>query len=101
MNKQRMLIVLAVMLCPLAATAQSPEVPSARVGTCTGSLRLDGLFNEAAQSKSIGTNSKRRWTFHALGDLFVISNHNVRDTADHWQLDSNQLLVKPQYAFRD
>jgi hypothetical protein len=33
-------------------------------------------------------------------DLFVIYNHNVRDYTDRWQLDSNQLLVKFQYAFR-
>ena len=51
-------------------------------------------------SKSVGTNSKLRWTFRALGDLFVIYNHNVRQLADRWQLDSNQLLVKLQYAFR-
>ena len=35
-----------------------------------------------------------------LGDLFVIYNHNVRELADRWPLDSNQLLVKLQYAFR-
>ena len=33
-------------------------------------------------------------------DLFLIYNHNVRDIDDRWRLDSNQLLVKFQYAFR-
>jgi hypothetical protein len=48
----------------------------------------------------VGTNSKLRWTLRAYGDLFVIYNHNVRQLDDRWQLDSNQLLVKMQYAFR-
>jgi hypothetical protein len=51
-------------------------------------------------SNSVGTNSKLRWTFRALGDLFVMYSNNVRQLADRWQLDSNQLLVKLQYAFR-
>ena len=44
--------------------------------------------------------TKLRWTFRPLGDLFVIYNHNVRERLDRWALDSNQLLVKLQYAFR-
>ena len=63
-------------------------------------MQISSYWQYDTQSKSIGTNSKLRWTFHALGDLFVIYNHNVRDIADRWQLDSNQLLVKLQYAFR-
>lgn len=51
-------------------------------------------------SKSIGMNSRMRWTYKPLGDLFVIYNHNVHDVADRWQLDSNQLIVKFQYTFR-
>ena len=39
-------------------------------------------------------------TWRPLGDLFVIYNHNVRERLDRWALDSNQLLVKLQYAFR-
>jgi hypothetical protein len=51
-------------------------------------------------SRSVGTNTRLRWTIRSAGDLFVIYNHNVRDYSDRWQLDSNQLLVKFQYAFR-
>jgi hypothetical protein len=51
-------------------------------------------------TKSIGVNTRLRWTFRPVGDLFVVYNHNVRDILDRWQLDSNQLLVKLQYAFR-
>ena len=51
-------------------------------------------------SESIGVNTRLRWTFRPVGDLFVVYNHNVRDMLDRWRLDSNQLLVKLQYAFR-
>ena len=30
----------------------------------------------------------------------AIASHNIRSIADRWPLDSNQLLVKLQYAFR-
>jgi hypothetical protein len=63
-------------------------------------MQISSYWQYDTQSKSIGTNSKLRWTFRALGDLFVIYNHNVRQLVDRWQLDSNQLLVKLQYAFR-
>jgi hypothetical protein len=52
------------------------------------------------ESKVVGANSRLRWTFHPLGDLFVVYNHNVADVADVWRLESNQLLVKAQYAMR-
>jgi len=63
-------------------------------------VEVSSYWQYDTESKSVGTNSKLRWTFRALGDLFVIYNHNVRQLADRWQLDSNQLLVKLQYAFR-
>ena len=51
-------------------------------------------------SKSLGVNSRLRWTFRPAADLFLVYNHNVRSLLDRWQLDSNQLVVKLQYAFR-
>jgi Domain of unknown function (DUF5916) len=51
-------------------------------------------------SDSVGINSRLRWTFLPVADLFVVYNHNVRSLLDRWQLDSNQLLVKIQYAWR-
>jgi hypothetical protein len=51
-------------------------------------------------SDSIGVNTRMRWTFTPAADLFVVYNHNVRSLLDRWQLDSNQLVVKLQYAFR-
>jgi len=52
------------------------------------------------ESRSIGTNTRLRWTFHPLGDLFIVYNHNVRDINDRFRFDSNQFLAKLQYAFR-
>ena len=36
----------------------------------------------------------------AAADLFIVYNHNVRSILDRWRLDSNQLLMKLQYAWR-
>ena len=51
-------------------------------------------------SESLGTNTRLRWTFRPVAELFVVYNHNVRSIVDRWQLESNQLLVKLQYAWR-
>ena len=63
-------------------------------------LQIASYVQYDTDSRSVGTNTRLRWTFHPLGDLFVIYNHNIRDIQDRWQLDSNELLVKLQYAFR-
>jgi hypothetical protein len=51
-------------------------------------------------SDSVGINTRMRWTFSPAGDLFIVYNHNVRSLLDRWQLESNQLLIKLQYALR-
>ena len=51
-------------------------------------------------SHLFGTNTRLRWTFRPVGELFVVYNHNVRNLLDRWALDSNQLLVKLQYTWR-
>lgn len=52
------------------------------------------------ESESIGVNTRLRWTFPPVANLFVVYTHNVRSRLDRWQLDSNQLLVTLQYAWR-
>jgi hypothetical protein len=49
---------------------------------------------------SVGVNTRLRWTFRPEADLFVVYNHNVRSVVDRWRLDSNQLVMKIQYAWR-
>lgn len=68
-------------------------------------LQFNSYLQYDKETESFGTNTRLRWTFRSLGDLFIVYNHNVR-TLDPLtrvrglQFDSNQLLVKLQYAFR-
>lgn len=63
-------------------------------------LSLAGYTQYDTDSDSVGVNTRVRWTFTPVGDLFIVYNHNVRSLLERWQLDSNQLLVKLQYAWR-
>ena len=64
-------------------------------------LNISSFVQYDTDSRSVGTNTRLRWTFTPVGDLFVIYNHNVRRTSiDRWRFASNQLLVKFQYSFR-
>ena len=63
-------------------------------------LSIASYVQYDTDSHSVGTNTRLRWTFRPVGDLFVVYNHNVRSILDRWRLDSNQLLVKLQYAWR-
>ena len=63
-------------------------------------LSLSSYGQYDTDSDLVGINTRLRWTFLPVADLFVVYNHNVRSLVDRWQLDSNQLLVKLQYAWR-
>jgi hypothetical protein len=63
-------------------------------------LSISSYVQYDTDSDSVGVNTRLRWTFSPAGDLFVVYNHNVQESLDRWQLDSNQLLVKFQYALR-
>lgn len=63
-------------------------------------LQLTSLIQYDDTSKEVGTNTRLRWTFHPLGEMFVVYNHNVIDELDRWALDSSQFLIKAQYAVR-
>jgi hypothetical protein len=55
------------------------------------------------ESRSFGTNTRLRWTFHTLGDLFVVYNHNLLrslGTRERFGFESNQVLVKLVYGVR-
>ncbi len=68
-------------------------------------LQFTSFLQFDDQSDSFGTNTRLRWTFNPLGDLFVVYDHNLR-TRDpltgqrQLAFASNQFLVKVQYAFR-
>jgi hypothetical protein len=63
-------------------------------------LSIASYVQYDTDSESVGTNTRLRWTFRPVADLFIVYNHNVRSIFDRWQLDSNQFLVKVQYALR-
>ena len=63
-------------------------------------LSIASYVQYDTDSDTVGTNTRLRWTFRPVADLFVVYNHNVRSILERWQMDSNQLLVKLQYAWR-
>jgi len=64
-------------------------------------LQVTSFLQFDNESRNFGTNTRLRWTFNPLGDLFVVFNHNMlRNPNNLFTFDSNQLLVKLQYAYR-
>jgi hypothetical protein len=63
-------------------------------------LQVSAFVQYDNESKQVGSNTRLRWTFDPSGDLFVVYNHNLQDIGDRWQRQSNELLVKVQYALR-
>ena len=63
-------------------------------------LSLSSYVQYDNDSSSIGVNTRLRWTFRPAADLFVVYNHNIKSVEDRWQQQSNQLIVKLQYAWR-
>jgi hypothetical protein len=63
-------------------------------------LSISSYVQYDTDTESVGTNTRLRWTFLPVADLFIVYNHNVRSLLDRWSLESNQLLVKLQYAWR-
>src|SRR5688572_22357209 len=69
-------------------------------------LQFNSYMQYDNTTDSFGTNTRVRWTFSPLGELFVVYNHNIREMIPtpgiqrEWRFDSNQLLVKLQYAWR-
>jgi Domain of unknown function (DUF5916) len=63
-------------------------------------LSIASYVQYDTDSDSVGVNTRLRWTFSPAGDLFVVYNQNVQSLLDRWQLASNQLLIKLQYALR-
>lgn len=63
-------------------------------------LQFNSFVQYDNESESFGTNSRLRWTFSPLGDLFVVYNHNMSTLGNRFAFANNQLLVKVQYTFR-
>jgi hypothetical protein len=63
-------------------------------------LQVNAFVQYDNDSGTVGANTRVRWTFNPLGDLFLVYNHNIRDIGERWLKDSNQFLAKVQYAIR-
>ena len=68
-------------------------------------LQVTSFLQYDGESHALATNTRLRWTFTPLGELFVVYNHNLRSRDPVTLLDglgfvSSQLLIKAQYAFR-
>jgi hypothetical protein len=76
-------------------------------------LQLTSFIQYDDSSKQLGTNTRLRWTFHPLGELFLVYNYNVVDRdelpnsliggtnrSNRWALEATQLMLKVQYALR-
>ena len=69
-------------------------------------LQFNSYMQYDNTTDSFGSNTRVRWTFSPLGELFVVYNHNIRELLPTqgvpraWRFDSNQLLVKLQYTWR-
>jgi hypothetical protein len=70
----------------------------------TPELQVTNFVQYDNESRSLGSSSRLRWTFHPQGDLFVTFNQNLTRTFgvpdEKWVFLTDQLLVKLQYAFR-
>ena len=90
---------------PEGSFAQTLVGTRARVNL-TPDLQFSSFVQYDNVSRNLGTNSRLRWTFNPLGELFVVYNHNVQrmipldGASRRWELDSNALLVKLQYTVR-
>ena len=63
-------------------------------------LNLSSFVQYDTDSRTLGSNTRLRWTFDPAGDIFLVYNHNIGDLGDRWRFQSNQLLAKVQYALR-
>ncbi len=63
-------------------------------------LNLSSFVQYDTDSRTIGTNTRLRWTFDPAGDLFLVYNRNLKDFGSRWRLESDQLLAKVQYTLR-
>lgn len=62
-------------------------------------LQLSVFGQYEREVDEFGVNTRLRWTFDPLGDLFVIYNHNLRELPRAgWETQSGGLLLKVQRA---
>jgi hypothetical protein len=66
-------------------------------------LTVASLVQYDSESRSLGGNTRLRWSYSPYGELFVVYNVNTTNRLappQGWALDATELLVKLQYALR-
>jgi hypothetical protein len=66
----------------------------------TADLQLASLLQYDNLTRLFGANTRLRWQFHPLGELFLVYNHNALNLSDRWVFDSDRLIAKIQHAVR-
>ncbi|MGE5402111.1 MAG: DUF5916 domain-containing protein [Ignavibacteriales bacterium] len=65
----------------------------------SSSLYLSSFIQYDTDSNQLGSNTRLRWMFDMMGDLFLVYNHNINKLdRENWQYDSNQLILKLSYG---
>jgi len=62
-------------------------------------LQINSFIQWDSEAHVVGSNTRLQWTITPVAELFIVYNHNLRETTDRLRFDSNQLVAKFQYAF--
>lgn len=102
----------------LASERNEGRLPAGRFVTDLASLRValnlspdlqvTSLVQWDSESRSLGSFLRLRWTFHPLGDLFLVHNYNAVDRRveggidrrSRFETDGNILELKVRHAWR-
>jgi len=63
-------------------------------------LQLLNYFQYDSVTRSLGMNSRLRFTYRSLLDIFLVYNRNWVDTQGRFLADLNQFFIKVQYSWR-
>jgi len=65
-------------------------------------LQLSSFTQYDTESRELGSNSRLRWTFDPLGEIFIVYNYNAIRKRDpnRWEFVSQELPIKIQYTWR-
>jgi hypothetical protein len=63
-------------------------------------LQILGFLQYDNLTKSLGMNTRLRYTYRSLLDIFIVYNRNWLETHNTFRPQMNQFFVKIQYAWR-
>jgi hypothetical protein len=85
----------------LSAGDFTQDVVGARVRySVSADLSFNTFVQYDNQSRLLGSNSRLRWQFHPLGELYLVHSYNMDRSLGRFDFTSSQFLAKLQYALR-